>query len=63
MRVKIGKYVDWFGPYQLADALCFWVPKVKDEYGMEDKPDWVHKFGEWLTYGSVAPEPEVGQIF
>ena len=62
MKVKIGKYTNWFGPYQLAELLCFWVKDVKDEYGMKSKPDWVHNFGEWLAYGSVEPDPEVGDI-
>jgi hypothetical protein len=58
MRVRIGKYKNWFGPYQLAEALCFWARKEKDEYGFPRTPDWVHKFGEWLAYGSVEPEPD-----
>ena len=62
MKVKIGKYTSWFGPYQLAETLCFWAKDVEDEYGMKGKPDWVHKFGEWLAHGSVEPEPEVGEI-
>ncbi len=57
MRVKIGPYKRWFGPYQLAEKLCFWAKPVKDEWGIEDKPDWVHKFGEWLAHGSVLPDP------
>ena len=62
MRVKIGPYTNWFGPYQLAELLCFWAKKEKDEYGFERKPDWVHKFGEWLAHGEVEPEPKVGEI-
>ena len=62
MKVKIGKYTSWFGPYQLAETLCFWAKDVEDEYGMKSKPDWVHNFGEWLAHGSVEPEPEVGEI-
>jgi len=62
MRIKIGKYTSWFGPYQLAETLCFWAKDVEDEYGMKSKPDWVHNFGEWLAHGSVEPEPEVGEI-
>jgi hypothetical protein len=57
MRVKIGPYKRWFGPYQLAEKLCFWTKPIKDEWGIEDKPDWVHKFGEWLAHGSVLPDP------
>jgi len=61
MKVKIGPYKNWFGPYQLAEKLCFWVKKEQDEYGIPRKPDWVHKFGEWLAHGSIEPEPQVGE--
>lgn len=57
MKVNIGPYKRWFGPYQLAEALCFWASPVKDQWGIESKPDWVHNFGEWLAHGSVEPEP------
>lgn len=49
MKVKLKKPVSWFGPYQLAEALCFWAPSVKDQYGFKDKPDWVHDFGTFLA--------------
>jgi hypothetical protein len=62
MKIKIGPYKNWFGPYQLAELLMFWVPKEKDEYGFPHTADRVHKFGEWLAHGSVWPEPEVGDI-
>ena len=62
MKVKIGPYKNWFGPYQLAELICFWAKPVEDEYGMKSKPDWVHNFGEWLAHGSVEPDPEVGDI-
>ena len=62
MKIHIGKYKHWFGPYQLAEALCFWVREQPDEHGFPRKPEWVHHFGEWLAYGSVQPEPEVGEI-
>jgi hypothetical protein len=63
MKVKIGPYKDWLGPYQLAELICFWAKKEKDEFGIPRKPDWVHNFGEWLAYGSVRPEPEPGEIY
>ena len=47
MKVKLRKPISWFGPYQLADALTFWVKE--DELG--DKPDWVHNFGTFLAGG------------
>lgn len=62
MKVYIGPYTHWFGPYQLAEKLCFWVKDVKDEYGFKSKPDWVHEFGEWLAHGSIEPEPKPGDI-
>ena len=62
MKVKIGKYKKWFGPYQLAELIYFWVSNKKDEHGFSDKPDWVHKFGEWLAHGSIESEPKVGEI-
>ena len=62
MRVKIGNYTSWFGPYQLASALCFWAKDEVDEHGLKDKPDWVHDFGEWLAYGSVAPDTDITRI-
>ena len=49
MKVKIGPHPNWWGPYQIADALCWWVPEVADEYGLSTKPDWVHAFGTWLA--------------
>ena len=62
MKVYIGPYKNWFGPYQLAEKLMFWVPKEKDEYGFKHTADRVHHFGEWLAHGSIEPEPEVGDI-
>lgn len=62
MKVYIGPYKNWFGPYQLAEKICFWAKPEVDEYGMSSKPDWVHKFGEWLAHGSVEQEPNVGDI-
>jgi len=62
MRVKIGPYKEWFGPYQLAEKIMFWVPKEKDEYGIPCTADRVRNFGEWLAHGSVRPEPEIGDI-
>lgn len=61
MRVKIGPHKSWFGPYQLAEKLMFWVPKEQDEYGFPHNADRVHKFGEWLAHGKVLPQPKVGE--
>jgi hypothetical protein len=50
MKVVIGPYKSWIGPYQIADALCWWVPKIQDpDDWRARKPDWVHDFGTWLS--------------
>jgi hypothetical protein len=49
MRVKIGPYPTWVGPYQIAEALCFWAKPQVDEHGFKTKPNWVHDFGTWLA--------------
>ena len=49
MKVKLKKPVNWFGPYQLAEAICFWAKKEKDEIGIDREPEWVHNFGTWLA--------------
>ena len=51
MKVKIGPYRSWIGPYQIAEKLCFWARKEEDEYGFKRTPDWVHDFGTWLSGG------------
>lgn len=45
MKVYIGPYVDWFGPYQLAEKILFWKNKYED--------DSVHALGEKLA--SIKP--------
>ena len=62
MKVKIGPYTSWYGPYQLAKTLMFWVPEEKDEHGVSCMADRVHKFGEWLAHGSIEPETKVGEV-
>jgi hypothetical protein len=62
MKIKIGPYTNYFGPYQLAEKLMFWVPEEKDEYGFPHTAERVHKFGEWLAHGSIEPEAQVGEV-
>lgn len=40
MKIKIGPYTSWYGPYHIAETILFW--KDKDD-------DVVFKFGEWLA--------------
>ena len=54
MKINIGPYKNWFGPYQLAEKICFWAKPEVDEFGFERKPDWVFKFGEFLAHGRAG---------
>ena len=38
MKVKIGKYINWIGPYQIVDAIFFWIKK----------PNWFNEVDEKL---------------
>lgn len=51
MKVKIGPYVNWIGPYQISSFLFSWYPKEKDEFGFEKEADFIHDFGTWLSGG------------
>jgi hypothetical protein len=51
MRVKIGKHVYWWGPYQIAEKILFWIPKYHGDL-LEYTPaynKYVHGLGEWLA--------------
>lgn len=63
MKVYIGPYRNWFGPYQLAEALCFWAKDEKDEYGHKDKPDWVFNFGTWLAENKDGSDSWITKVF
>jgi hypothetical protein len=59
VKVYIGPPRSYFGPYQLAELICFWVKKKPNEDGFLEKPDWINSFGEFLAHGSVLPEDHV----
>lgn len=61
MKVYIGPYKNWFGPYQLAELICFWA-RSRDKSGFREKPQYVSDLGEWLAYGKVTPENKTGAI-
>lgn len=61
MKVYIGPYKNWFGPYQLAEWICFWA-RSRDKSGFREKPQYVSDLGEWLAYGKVTPENKTGAI-
>lgn len=41
MKVVIGPYINWIGPYQIAEKILFWMDKYED--------DRVHNLGTWLA--------------
>lgn len=59
MKVKIGGYKNWIGPYQIAETILFFIPKKKDEHGFPYTDERVHKFGEWLAHGSIEKETDI----
>lgn len=54
MKVYIGPYRNWIGPYQIADKLFFWLPKDKRHEiggwmaGPEGKDSWLQKACLWV---------------
>jgi hypothetical protein len=50
MKVYIGPYVNWIGPYQLVDKLFFWTEKYPNDE-LEERWDYraKDKFGDWLA--------------
>ena len=52
MRVHIGPYKNWVGPYQIADAIFFWCEKYPEDK-LEERWDYRAKdwLGEFLAHG------------
>lgn len=65
MKVKIGKYVNYMGPYQIADKVFFWVDRYPELLGKEEctayEKRWDYRahqwFGEFLSYGFQKKDP------
>ena len=55
MKVVIGPYRNWIGPYQIAEKILFFIPrydKTTLEYSKAyDK--YVYPFGEWLSQSDI----------
>ena len=49
MKIHIGPYKEWLGPYQIAEKILFFIPKQRDESGFPRTADVVHNFGKWLA--------------
>lgn len=61
MKVNIGKYTRSFGPKELAKMILFWMPDQHDEMGFKVYNEKVRRLGEWLAYGEVKRDLEVGE--
>ena len=61
MKIKLGKYIHWVGPYQIADIVFFWLEKypppelenrwdyrLHDQFGVWLASTWVADFCEWV---------------
>ena len=61
MYVKIGPYVNWVGPYQIADKIFFWCEKYPSDELAERwdyrAQDWL---GEFLAHGFSKEEQDDG---
>ena len=51
MKVFIGPYKDWIGPWQIADRIFFWLDRCPIDDAVFDRWDYkLHdKFGNWLA--------------
>lgn len=50
MKVKIGPYINWIGPYQIASGIFFWLERYPDDKKAERWDYRLHeKFGDWLA--------------
>ena len=60
MKVKIGKYINWIGPYQIVDAIFFWIKKPNwfNEVDEKLQQRWDYRLheraGKWLADTWVA---------
>ena len=51
MKVYLGKYLNYIGPYQIADKIFFWIEKYPNNEAVFERWDYkLHdQFGSWLA--------------
>lgn len=55
MKVRIKEYINWIGPYQLAEYIFFWVQEEYDEEAnLNPAYEKVRRLGDWLADTWVA---------
>lgn len=53
MKVSIGPYRDWFGPYHIAKTILFW---------MDEDSDTVDKFYNWLAFNKDGKDSRISKF-
>lgn len=48
MKVYIGPYKNWIGPYQITDKIIFWNEELANKFGEWLDTTWVKTFCEWV---------------
>lgn len=56
MKVRIGPYLNWVGPYQIVDKIFFWIDKYPLDQSLYNRWDYkLHdRLGDWLAETWVA---------
>lgn len=57
MKVYLGKYTSWIGPYQIAEILMFWLNK-----DIEENAERIHNFGHWLAENRDGSESRLSKF-
>ena len=56
MKVYLGPFVKWIGPYQLAEKILFWKDKYHPDPDTAEKHcGQIHAFGKWLEGADDKP--------
>ena len=62
MKIYIGPFKNYIGPYQLVEKFFFWVKKEEDEFGFKRTPDWIFDIGTKLSEKSDGSPTIVSKI-
>jgi hypothetical protein len=63
MKVNIGPYRSWIGPYQIADMVFFWIEKYPSDE-LERRWDYrLHdRFGDWLAHDKNGDDSRLARL-
>lgn len=57
MKVYLGPYTSWIGPYQIAEMLMFWLDR-----DIEANAERIHAFGHWLSENADGSETRLSRF-